>query len=200
LRLITSADGLNVSPRRITVSTVGLVPNIERLGEDFGGKIGLAVSLHAPDDETRDAIMPVNQRFDIQQLLGVLRRYPLPKRKRITIEYTLIAGLNDSDMHARMLAKALKGMRVKVNLIPLNPIAGSELRAPDSRRVVEFQDLLSNLRVSCSVRKRRGDDVDAACGQLALKHQPPQDSERTARRLPVAQAGAETGREVDGVR
>ncbi len=187
LRLITSADGLNMSPRRITVSTVGLVPNIARLGADFDGKIGLAVSLHAPDNETRDKIMPVNKRFDVQQLLDGLRRYPLPNRRRITIEYTLIDQVNDSDEHARRLAKALSGLRAKVNLIPLNPIADSELRAPSGRRVEAFRRVLGDSRISCSVRRRRGDDVDAACGQLALKNQLV-DGADMVRRLPVKQA------------
>src|SRR5690606_5126657 len=139
-------------------------------------------------NETRDKIMPVNKRFDVEQLLEGLRSYPLPSRRRITIEYTLIDQINDSDEHARRLAKALSGLRTKVNLIPLNPIADSDLRAPSGRRVENFRRLLGELRISCSVRRRRGDDVDAACGQLALKNQPPDDLAGGVRRLPLSQA------------
>ncbi len=169
IALLTHPAGFGMSPRRITVSTVGLVPGIRKLGEDFGGKLGLAVSLHAPDNETRDQIMPMNKRFDVSALIAALRAYPLPKRRRITIEYTLIADLNDSEAHARRLVRTLRGLRVKVNLIPMNPIEQSDLGAPRSERVDAFRATLLSEGVSCSVRTRRGDDVDAACGQLALR-------------------------------
>jgi 23S rRNA (adenine2503-C2)-methyltransferase len=169
LRLITHPEGIGMSPRRITVSTVGLAPNIAKLGQDFDGKVGLALSLHAPDDATRDRIMPMNRRFNVETLLKALADYPLPPRRRITIEYTLIADMNDSAEHARTLVKRLAGLRVKVNLIPMNPIAGADLRAPSDANVERFHRILSEAKISCSVRKRRGDDVDAACGQLALR-------------------------------
>jgi 23S rRNA (adenine2503-C2)-methyltransferase len=168
IRLITHPDGISISPRRITVSTVGLVPGIRRLGQDFEGKVGLAISLHAPDDSTRDKIIPMNRRFPLKELLPALKAYPLPHRRRITIEYTLIAGINDSREHALTLVRALKGINVKVNLIPMNPIARSALTAPDASVVERFSEILAKHRVSCTVRKRRGDDVNAACGQLAL--------------------------------
>ena len=107
VRLLTHPDGLGMSPRRITVSTVGLTPGIERLGRDFAGKIGLAVSVHAPNDETRDHIIPMNRRYPVAELMRALRAYPLPKRRRITIEYTLIDGVNDAPSHARELATLL---------------------------------------------------------------------------------------------
>ena len=169
IRLITDPDGLAMSPRRITVSTVGLVPGIRRLGQDFAGKLGLAISLHAPDDVTRDRIIPMNRRYPVTELLAELRRYPLPPRRRITIEYTLIAGQNDSEVQARQLASVLRGVRCKVNLIPMNPIEASDMAPPADVVVERFRRVLAEQRVSCSVRKRRGDDVDAACGQLALK-------------------------------
>lgn len=169
IRLITHPEGLGMSPRRITVSTVGLIPGIRRLGEDFDGKLGLAISLHAPDNETRSRILPMNDRYPVADLLAALREYPLPPRRRITIEYTLIDGENDSREHALRLAKLLRGLRCKVNLIPMNPIDASELRPPTETAVERFRQVLVEHRVSCSVRKRRGDDVDAACGQLALK-------------------------------
>jgi 23S rRNA (adenine2503-C2)-methyltransferase len=168
LRLLTHPEGLGMSPRRITVSTVGLVPGLKRLGDDFGGKVGLAVSLHAPDDETRDRIVPMNRRFPVAELLAALRAYPLPKRRRITIEYTLMEGVNDSDEHADRLIAVLRGIPVKVNLIPMNPVAESGLTASQRSRVTAFQNRVANAGYSCFVRTRRGDEVSAACGQLAL--------------------------------
>ncbi len=171
-RLTTAPPkGLGMAARRITVSTVGLVPEIRRLGEDFGGKIGLAVSLHAPSDAIRQRIVPMNRRYPMAELLAALRRYPLPKRRRITIEYTLIAGLNDSLADARALVSSLAGLRVKVNLIPMNPVTASPLRASTPERVAEFREALARAGLSCFVRVRRGDDVDAACGQLALSRE-----------------------------
>lgn len=168
LRVLTHPDGFSISPRRITVSTVGLVPGIRKLGADFDGKIGLAISLHAPDDATRSQIIPMNERFGVKALIQALREYPLPKRRRITIEYTLIANVNDSLEHARALVRVLGDLRVKVNLIPMNPIAASELSAPSANRVERFREELARAGLSCFVRTRRGDEVSAACGQLAL--------------------------------
>lgn len=168
LRLLTHPDGGGMSPRRITVSTVGLVPALRRLGEDFGGKVGLAVSLHAPDDRTRETIVPMNRRYPVAELVQALRDYPLPRRRRITIEYTLIDGVNDADTNADELARLLRGIPVKVNLIPMNPVDGSPLRASSPGRVQRFQDKLARAGYSCFVRTRRGSSVNAACGQLAL--------------------------------
>lgn len=169
VRLITHPDGLSMSARRVTISTVGLPGGIKKLGDDFGGKVGLAVSLHAPDDETRSRIIPMNQRYPVAKLLSALRAYPLPKRRRITIEYTLIAGVNDTRAHADRLAELLSGLAVKVNLIPMNPVAGTGLEAPDDTAVGRFREQLASRGYSCFVRTRRGDDVLAACGQLALQ-------------------------------
>jgi len=168
IRLLTHPDGLGMSPRRITVSTVGLIPGIERLGHDFSGKVGLAVSVHAPNDETRDRIIPMNKKYPVADLMLALRAYPLPKRRRITIEYTLINGVNDSLSHARELTQILRGIPCKVNLIPMNPITASELRAPEQANVSAFQRTLADAGYSCFVRTRRGDEVSAACGQLAM--------------------------------
>jgi 23S rRNA (adenine2503-C2)-methyltransferase len=168
LRLLMHPEGLHIGPRRITVSTVGLIPGLARLGEDFGGKIGLAVSLHAPDDETRDRIVPMNKRFPLDELLAALRRYPLPKRRRITIEYTLIDGINDSVAHAQRLVRVLGRLPVKVNLIPMNSIAASSFHAPKRERVQAFKETLARAGIATFLRTRRGDDVSAACGQLAL--------------------------------
>jgi 23S rRNA (adenine2503-C2)-methyltransferase len=169
LRLLTHSEGIAMSPRRITVSTVGLVPGIKRLGADFSGKVGLALSLHAPNDEVRNTIVPMNRRYPVQEVLGALREYPLPKRRRITIEYILIAGVNDGAAHARELSRALRGLRVKVNLIPMNPITAASMASPEAARVEAFKEVLARDGYSVFVRKQRGDDVDAACGQLVLR-------------------------------
>jgi 23S rRNA (adenine2503-C2)-methyltransferase len=168
LRLLTHPEGIALSARRITVSTSGLVPEIARLGRDFGGNIGLAVSLHAADDETRSRLMPINKKYPLPVLIDALRAYPLPRRRRITIEYTLVAGRNDDRREARKLVKLLRSIPVKINLIPMNPIGASSLGPPDMQRVLDFQRTLCDAGYSCFIRRRRGDDVSAACGQLAL--------------------------------
>jgi 23S rRNA (adenine2503-C2)-methyltransferase len=168
LRLITHPEGIALSARRVTVSTSGLVPEIARLGADFGGHIGLAISLHAAEDETRSRLMPINKKYPIPVLMDALRAYPLPRRRRITIEYTLVSGRNDEPKQATALARLLRGIPVKVNLIPMNPIAASSLEPPQIRRVLDFQKVLCDAGYSCFIRRQRGDDVSAACGQLAL--------------------------------
>lgn len=168
LRLLTHRDGIGLSARRVTVSTSGLVPEIARLGDDFGGNIGLAVSLHAADDEARTRLMPINKKYPLDALMRALRAYPLPRRRRITIEYTLVAGKNDSLQDAHKVARLLRGLPVKVNLIPMNPIKDAPLSAPDMSGVLAFQRVLCDAGYSCFIRRRRGDDVSAACGQLAL--------------------------------
>ena len=168
LRLISHKEGIGMSLRRITVSTSGLVDGIDQLGRDFRGQVGLAISLHAPDDATRSAIMPINQRHPLGELMPALRRYPLPPHRRITVEYTLLAGINDSLAAARELAVRLRGLRVKVNLIPMNPVDGTNLRAPEPPVVDAFQRSLEQQGLDVFVRRRRGDDIAAACGQLAL--------------------------------
>jgi 23S rRNA (adenine2503-C2)-methyltransferase len=168
LRLLTHREGVGLSARRVTVSTSGLVPEIGRLGADFGGNIGLAVSLHAANDEARSRLMPINRKYPLAVLIDALRAYPLPRRRRITIEYTLVARHNDAPADARALAKLLRCIPVKVNLIPMNPIAASALGPPGMPAVFAFQKILCDAGYSCFIRRRRGDDVSAACGQLAL--------------------------------
>lgn len=172
IRLLTDDDGVGLGLRRMTVSTVGLVRGLERLGHDFEGKVGLAVSLHAPNDALRSQIVPMNERVNLATLIEALRHYPLPRRRRITIEYILIAGVNDARHHAQELAKLLRPLRVKVNLISMNPVEGTNLVGSSSARVGQFRDWVSAEGYSCFIRTRRGDEVAAACGQLALRANP----------------------------
>ena len=168
LVLLTHPDGLDLSKRRVTVSTSGLAKQIDRLGKDFGGQVQLAISLHAVRDDDRSKIMPVNRKHGLGELTDALRRYPMPKRQRITIEYTLIRGVNDSVTDANGMVDLLRGIPVKVNLIPMNAISASDLRAPNSKHVTRFQEQLTRRGLSVFIRKTRGDDVAAACGQLAF--------------------------------
>jgi 23S rRNA (adenine2503-C2)-methyltransferase len=168
LLLLTHPEGICLSARRVTVSTSGLVPEIARLGRDFAGNVGLAVSLHAADDETRSRLMPINRKYPLAALMAALRAYPLPRRRRITIEYILVGGRNDTPAEASRLAKLLRGLPVKVNLIPMNPISASPLGPPNMQSVLSFQKVLCDAGYSCFIRRRRGDDVSAACGQLVL--------------------------------
>jgi 23S rRNA (adenine2503-C2)-methyltransferase len=168
IALLTHPEGMGLSTRRITVSTSGLVKEIERLGKDFGGRVRLAVSLHASNDEARSRIMPVNRKHNIDELMTAVRAYPLPPFTRITIEYTLIEGVNASSADARKLAELLDGLRAKVNLIPMNPVPDAQLHAPTDATIDIFQDTLRRAGIDVFVRKRKGDDIAAACGQLAL--------------------------------
>jgi 23S rRNA (adenine2503-C2)-methyltransferase len=165
LGLITSDKGLGFSPRRVTVSTDGLVPEIGKLGTS-GLKVNLAVSLNATTDEVREKLMPVNRRWPIAELLAACRRYPLEPRRRITFEYVLLRDVNDSEADALRLAKLLRGIRCKVNLIPFNPFPGSEFRRPDDGAVRRFQKVLLERHYTAPVRESRGRDISAACGQL----------------------------------
>lgn len=168
LTLMFHAEGLGFGTRRVTLSTSGLVPEIDKLGEDFGGKIQLAISLHVPDDERRSALMPINRKYPLGALMEAVRRYPLPPRRRITIEYTLVRGYNDELEDAGRLAKLLEGLRVKVNLIPMNPVPDNPLGPPSWEVVEAFHDRLWDAGVPTFIRRRKGDDIAAACGQLAL--------------------------------
>ena len=184
LRLLSHRDGLNLSTRRVTVSTSGLVPEIDRLGKEFSGQVQLAISLHAVDDARRSDLMPINRRYPLRDLMAALKRYPLPRRRRITIEYTLIRDVNDSAGEARALERLLRGIPVKVNLIPMNPVSETDLSGSDAAAVRRFQTRLSDLGLPCFVRTQRGDDIAAACGQLALqKSDGTRESPKIKRRL-----------------
>lgn len=160
--------GLGLSARRITLSTVGLLPELERLFAD-GVRCRLAISLNASDQETRQRLMPISRKYPLEQLLDVCRRLPLPPRERITFEYVLIAGVNSSPEDARRLASILKGIRCKVNLIPLNEAPEIPFRSPSREEILEFQRILIEAGYTALIRESRGADISAACGQLRGK-------------------------------
>ena len=165
LEIITDGDwGLGISPRRVTLSTVGLVPQIEKLMAET--RVNLAISLHAPTEDLRATLMPINRKYPLAQLLDCCRRLPLPRRKRITFEYVLLGGVNDSEEHARKLAKLLQGIPAKINVIPFNPHPGSDFSRPTADHIERFQAVLRDRGVQVNVRRPRGDDIQAACGQL----------------------------------
>jgi 23S rRNA (adenine2503-C2)-methyltransferase len=166
IELLTHELGANLSHRRITVSTVGLVPAIERLGR-LEVRPNLAISLNATTDEVRDRIMPINRRFPIARLLAAARAYPLERRRRITFEYVLLAGVNDSLADADRLGDLLRDIRCKVNLIPWNPHPGAPYRRPEPEAIERFQNRAKAAGLPSYLRTPRGDDIDAACGQLA---------------------------------
>jgi 23S rRNA (adenine2503-C2)-methyltransferase len=171
LHILTHELGANFSQRRITVSTVGLVPGIEKLGQEEV-RPNIAISLNASNDEIRGRIMPVNRKWNIERLLGALRAYPLESRRRITFEYVLLAGVNDSLADAARLAKLLRGMPCKVNIIPWNPHPGAPYERPTPDAIAAFQNELKALGLPVYLRTPRGDDIDAACGQLANRASP----------------------------
>lgn len=169
-RILTDEQGLAFPPRRITVSTVGLVERIPELLERTG--VNLAISLHAPDDSVRSQIMPVNRKYDVDDIFDTLKALPLPRRRRVTFEYVLLAGVNDRPEYARTLARRCREVedRVKINLIPFNPHEGAPFERPAPERVLAFQEALQRGGVErVTIRRARGDDILAACGQLALE-------------------------------
>ena len=167
LRMLADDHGLAVSPRRVTLSTVGLVPAMERLAAE-PWMPNLAVSLHATTEAQRDAIVPINRKYTLEQLMDACRAFPLKKRNRITFEYVMLDGINDTPEDARRLVKLLHGIKAKVNLLPLNAAEGIPFARPADERVDRFAQILADAHVTVSVRKSRGRDIRAACGQLAV--------------------------------
>ncbi len=166
LEIITNGDcGLKFSHRRVTVSTCGLVPKFQELAKTT--RANLAVSLNATEDATRDELMPVNRSFPLEALMDACRKYPLDPRQKITFEYILIKGVNDSMADARRLSKILHGVKAKINLIPFNEHEGSEFRTPDEGRIHEFLQFLLDKGYTAIIRKSKGRDIAAACGQLS---------------------------------
>ena len=165
LEILTADWGYGVSPRRITVSTVGIVPMIPRLIAET--RVNLAVSLSATSEPQRARLMPVDRRYPLAALVGACRALPLPRRKRITFEYVLLGGENDADADARRLVQLLHGLRAKVNLIPFNPFPDAGFVPSPRERVLRFQAMLRAHGVHATIRESRGQDIQAACGQLA---------------------------------
>ena len=166
---LTDPRGFGLGARHITISTVGIVNGIEKFARE-NSQVNLAVSLHAPTDELRDQLVPINKRFPLAQLLQACRAYQAATRRRVTFEYALMHGVNDSLAQARQLAKLLRGLSAHVNLIPLNPTAGSPLQPTPRAQVRAFRDELEKRGIPCTVRIGRGLDINAGCGQLREIH------------------------------
>lgn len=157
-------DGLNFSHRKVTLSTCGLVPQLRKLAQEI--TVNLAVSLNASDDKTRDLLMPVNRSYPLKRLISACKDFPLPSRRMITFEYILIHGMNDRKEDALRLVKLLSSLRAKINLIPLNPFPGLAMSPPPLKRIHRFQDILIRNHFTAIIRKSKGRDISAACGQL----------------------------------
>jgi 23S rRNA (adenine2503-C2)-methyltransferase len=184
LRIVMDEKGINIGRRRITLSTSGVVPRIKDVGKDLGVK--LAISLHAVTDELRDRLVPLNKRYPIAELLAACRDYPGSRNsRRITFEYVMLKGVNDSPADARALIRLLRGISAKVNLIPFNAWPGAPFECSTDAAIAAFADIVNEAGYSSPVRTPRGRDILAACGQLKT------ESERVPRRL--RDAGADTG-------
>jgi 23S rRNA (adenine2503-C2)-methyltransferase len=168
LRMLNDEHGLSVSPKRVTLSTVGVVPGLERLATE-PLMPNLAISLHATTEDQRDALVPVNRKYGLQDILDAARKFPLKRRSRITFEYVLLRGVNDTPEDARRLVRLLGNIRCKVNLIPLNEAAGISFERPTDVRIDKFAEILAKGGLNVSVRKSRGRDIRAACGQLIVE-------------------------------
>lgn len=168
LGIITDGDfGLKFSTRRITVSTAGIVPKLSTLEQDTG--VNIAISLNAADNKTRDMLMPVNRKYPLEKLIEACKNYPLRPRRRITFEYILIKGINDTPEDAKRLVKLLRPVKAKVNLIPFNEHPGSDFQRPDEQSILRFQKILLNNNYTAVIRYSKGLDISAACGQLSAK-------------------------------
>lgn len=169
LELVNSGEGMNIGMRHISLSTCGIVPRILELAESKL-QLTLSVSLHAPSDEIRSRIMPVNRRWNVEELLAACRTYYEKTNRRISFEYAMIRDVNDSPETARLLLRKLKGLPAHVNLIPLNHVEESPLKPSDRTTVLRFQKILEEQGVACTVRRTLGSDIDASCGQLRKKY------------------------------
>jgi 23S rRNA (adenine2503-C2)-methyltransferase len=179
IRLMMDGDGLSIGKRKITLSTSGVVPNIVRAGRELG--VNLAISLHATNDELRTRIMPINRKYPLAELMEACRAYPtLSNARRITWEYVMLAGVNDSDADAHALVRLLDGIPSKINLIPFNPWPGSEYECSSNNRIRAFADILEAAGYATPIRKTRGQDILAACGQLKSESQRKRKSEQAA--------------------
>lgn len=184
IQLMMEDNAYGLSKRRVTLSTAGVVPAIDKLKTQTD--VSLAISLHAPNDALRDQLVPINQRYPIQELLAACRRYldNLNDRRVITIEYTLIAGVNDQPEHARELGRLLKQLPCKLNLIPFNPFPNSDYQRPSEESILRFKQLMLKAGILTTVRRTRGDEIDAACGQLV--GQVEDRTRRSQKYIPIA--------------
>ena len=166
---ITDSDaGLGFSSRRLTVSTSGLIPKLSQLGRET--TVNLAISLNATDNKTRDMLMPINRRYPLERLLDACAGYPLMPRRKITFEYIIIKGVNDSEEDAKRLARLLKSMPAKINLIPFNTFEGSDFERPEEHVILTFREILNKNHYTAVIRHSKGQDISAACGQLSTKY------------------------------
>jgi 23S rRNA (adenine2503-C2)-methyltransferase len=179
LRMLADPCALGLTPGRVTLSTVGVLPALERLASE-PVMPNLAISLHATTEEMRDRLVPVNRKYGLADLVEACRRFPLKRRERITFEYVLLDGVNDTPQDARRLVKLLHGVRAKVNLIPLNEAPGIPFGRPSDARVDAFAEALAERGITVSVRKSRGRDIRAACGQLIVEGTFPSPAQRVA--------------------
>ena len=174
INIITDRDvGLGFSSRRMTVSTSGLVPKLFDLARET--TVNLAISLNATEDKTRNMLMPINRKYPIESLINACARYPLLPRRKITFEYILIKGVNDSDEDAKRLARLLRPIRAKINLIPFNTYEGSKFECPEESVILRFKDILNNNNYTAVIRHSKGQDISAACGQLSANMLPDAD-------------------------
>ena len=187
MQIVMASDGLALGRRRITLSTSGVVPEIKRCGEEL--RVNLAISLHAANDDTRSQIMPINKKYPLKELMEACKTYPgASNARRITFEYVMLKGINDSDADARALVKLVKDVPCKFNLIPFNPWPGTPYECSDQKTIEHFQSVLTDAGLTCPIRTPRGRDILAACGQLRT------DSEKLSakeRRIQAEQAWAE---------
>jgi len=194
LRLMLDDNAYCLSRRRVTVSTSGIVPAMDRLREAC--PVALAVSLHAPDDALRDTLVPINRKYPLRDLMAACVRYlERSPRDFITFEYVMLDGVNDTDDHARQLLRLTRDVPCKFNLIPFNPFAGSEFRRSPPERIRAFAEILMAAGVVATTRKTRGDEIDAACGQLAGQVQDRTRRTSARRTIPIAQAGTHVSAE-----
>lgn len=168
LRILMDPEGFAIPAKRLTLSTVGILPALEKLMLE-PVRPNLAISLHAPNPALRRALMPIEAKYRMQEVVAAAQRYPIPRGGRVTYEYVLLRGVNDEPGHARQLARLLRGSRSKVNLIPLNPAPEIPFEAPAAEAVERFRELLAEAGIAVSIRRPRGQDILAACGQLHLK-------------------------------
>jgi 23S rRNA (adenine2503-C2)-methyltransferase len=168
IKILSHQDGMNISTRRQTVSTSGIAPKIKKLGSENLG-VNLAISLHAVDNETREKLIPMNKAYNIESVIDAIKEFPIDKRKKVMFEYLVIKDVNDDINAAKKLVKLLNGIPSKVNLIYFNPYPGSEFARPDDETMKKFQKYLLDKGIICTIRKSKGMDISAACGQLREK-------------------------------